>query len=146
MSNLVVPTEIAAYTVGVIGTVAGALSIVFGRVRNQNYNDLKDRVAILEADRLQAAKLHSDNIKAIAHLEGQLQTYKDIPLQQISKSLLTLSGNGVLLTKLNSSNDKILATLQSSALIAKLAANDGGVLIHTEDTNPLAVKQGKEKS
>lgn len=78
------------------------------KVKRDNYNDLKERVYILESERDEARQQHLDNQKAIANLQGQLKTYKEIPLQRIDKSLSLLA----------ESNSMILKTLQNSALIA----------------------------
>lgn len=100
---------------GLIMLVGGAILILASKVKSDNLADLKDRVAILETEREEARKQHIENQKAIANLEGQLSTYKEIPLKQIAQSL----------TELSKSNDKILNVLENSALIA---ATERGVL------------------
>jgi len=92
---------------GYASLVGGSILILMSKVKTDNLNDLKDRVAILEKEREEARRQHLDNQKAIANLEGQLKTYKEIPLQQISNSLVELSN----------SNSKILSVLQKSAEI-----------------------------
>lgn len=85
-----------------------AFYVVRSKVKDENLNDLKERVAILEKEREEAREQHIENQKAIANLEGQLKTYKEIPLKQIANSL----------TELSASNGQILNALQGSALIA----------------------------
>jgi hypothetical protein len=114
-------TSAIGYAIGIAGSVA----IFFSRVKNENLKDLRERVDILERERDTARLQHIDNQKAISNLEGQLKTYKEIPLKQISSSLI----------KLADSNNQILSTLQSSAIIASNAAHDGGLLVKTKEGN-----------
>lgn len=95
--------------VGFGALVAGAVLILMSKVKTNNLNDLRDRVAILEQEREEARRQHLENQKAISNLEGQLATYKEIPLKSIAKSLDELSIN----------NGKILDTLQKSKVISK---------------------------
>lgn len=88
-----------------------AFYVVRSKVKDENLNDLKERVAILEKEREEARTQHLENQKAIANLEGQLKTYKDIPLKSIATSLEALPS-------IMNSNNLILTTLQNSALIA----------------------------
>lgn len=104
--------------------------VVRSKVKNENIKDLLDRVAILEKERDEARLQHVENQKAIANLEGQLSTYKEIPLKSIADSLVMLT----------ESNNNILETLRGSAKIAKDAQGDGGLLVKTKVDNPLDVK------
>ena len=88
--------------------VAGSAMILLSKVKTDNLNDLKERVEILEKEREEARQQHIDNQKAIANLEGQLATYKEIPLKSIAKSL----------DELSKSNGKILSRLEKSAVLA----------------------------
>lgn len=126
--------EILSVTGYILG-VGGALAILFSRTKNDNIVDLKDRVGILEKERENAREQHLENQKAIANLEGQLATYKEIPLKSIAGSL----------EKLSESNALILDTLKGSAQIARAAQSNGGMLVKTEVGNPLDVKPIKEK-
>lgn len=96
--------SVVGYAVG----VAGAFTIIFSRVKTENLSDLKDRVEILEKEREEARQEHIENQKAFANLEGQLATYKEIPLKSIAKSL----------DELSKSNGKILSRLEKSAVLA----------------------------
>ena len=80
--------------------VAGAITIIFSKVKNENLKDLKDRVEILEKEREIARKEHIANQKAIGVLEGRVKIYKDLQLKSIADS-----------------NKQILDVLKSSALI-----------------------------
>ena len=128
---------------------------VRSKVKDDNLRDLKDRVSILENERKLTQddrekerqafhqelaqereirnKLHLENQKAISNLEGQLATYKEIPLKSIAESLQAIP-------TLVASNQKILDTLTGSASIAKDEQAAGGLLVKTERANPLDVK------
>lgn len=88
--------------------VAGAITVLFSRVKTDNLKDLRERVDILEKEREEARRQHIENQKAISNLEGQLSTYKEIPLKSIAKSL----------DELSKSNGKILSRLEKSAVLA----------------------------
>lgn len=93
---------------GYLVGVAGAITVVFSKIKTDNLNDLKERVAILEQEREEARRQYQENQKAISNLEGQLATYKEIPLKSIAKSL----------DELSKSNNLILNRLEKSALDA----------------------------
>ena len=76
---------------GYLAGVVGAFILIFSKVKNENLKDLQERVRILENERAVAQRQHLENQKAIANLEGQLITYKDIPLKSIAKSLEQLA-------------------------------------------------------
>lgn len=101
--------------------VAGAITVLFSRVKTDNLHDLKERVEILEKEREFARLQHLENQKAIANLEGQLASYKEIPLKSIAKSLETISNTT---RETGESNKKILNVLEQSALIAEQAKKD----------------------
>ena len=113
--------EIIGYT----GYVVGAVVILMSKTKTDNIKDLMDRVAILEKEREYSREQHIDNQKAISNLEGQLSTYKDIPLKSIADSL-------ALLPKIIDSNQEILNTLKKSANITNAKAHDGGLLVKTK--------------
>ena len=108
---------------GYIGYVAGAITILFSKIKNDNLNDLKQRVDILEKERDYARQQHIENQKAISNLDGQLLTYKEIPLKSIAASL----------DKLSVSNAEILSTLKSSAVISSKEAHEGGLLVKVKE-------------
>lgn len=115
--------------------VGGAVLILTSKVKSDNLADLKERVGILEKEREEAREQHLENQKAIANLEGQLATYKEIPLKSIAETLL----------ELKTSNQNIYDTLRGSAKIAKDASEDGGLLVKTKPTNPLMVQTKESK-
>jgi len=109
--------------IGYVGYVVGAGFILASRTKNENLKDLQSRVEILENELKYskaenqktkdfASEQHIVNQKAISNLEGQLSTYKEIPLKSIADSLQALPA---ILT----SNNKILDILNESAHIAK---------------------------
>jgi esterase/lipase len=109
---------------GYISLVVGAVLVLMSKVKTDNLNDLKERVEILEKELKYAHSQHVDNQKAISNLEGQLQTYKEIPLKSIASSLEALP-------KIVDSNSRILETLQGSAVIA---ATDRDALVNSNQT------------
>lgn len=131
---------------GVVGYYAAR-----AKVKNENIKDLITRVDILEKERIElkdslnseraaAAEQHLASQKAIAKLEGQVELYKDLQLESIASHLVSL----------DETNAQILNTLKGSAKIAaddKKAQGNGGVLVKTEEDNPLDVKpiENKEK-
>jgi len=110
--------------------VLGAILILKSKVKTDNLSDLKQRVEILEKEREYAREQHLENQKAIASLEGQLKTYKDIPLKEIADSLKNLSR----------SEDHILERLEENARISKEEAESGGMLVKNREDSPLNVK------
>lgn len=88
---------------GYISLVISAILVLTSKVKTDNLNDLKERVDILEKELKYAHDQHNDNQKAIANLEGQLTTYKEIPLKSIANSL----------AKLSYSNSKLLKVVLS---------------------------------
>ena len=92
----------------VVVLVVASVFATRSKIKRDNYNDLKERVDILEREREESRMQHQESVKAIANLEGQLKTYKEIPLKQIADTL----------TELSTSNSQILMTLKNSALIA----------------------------
>lgn len=100
------------------------------KLQNDNIKALQDSTGILQSDLNASKKDHVEALKLIANLQGQLQTYKELPLKSIAASLDNLVG----------SNDKILQRLETSAIIAADSVADEGLLVHTNDSNPLAVK------
>lgn len=111
--------------VGYAGYIIGAVVILFSKTKSDNIKDLLERVGILEKEREYAREEHIKNKEAIKYLEGQLSTYKEIPLKSIAASLEALP-------KIVESNQKIFDTLNSSAHIAIAEAQDGGLLVKTK--------------
>jgi hypothetical protein len=119
MEHFTLFRDVIAY----VALAGGAILMLLSRVKNENLKDLKERVEILEKERTYAHEQHLENQKAISNLEGQLKTYKEIPLTKIADSLESLAV----------SNNEIRDTIK----------NSGGMLVQTKDKNPLAVKEKK---
>jgi hypothetical protein len=121
-ANITGNLNLALNAITVVVLFVAALFATRSKVKKDNYNDLKERVDILEKERDEARIQHLENQKAIANLEGQLKTYKEIPLKQIATSL----------SELSLSNGQILSVLQNSA---NVAAKDKAELAtqHTEN-------------
>ena len=137
MMNFNLNTYLNILSLVAMGVIA--IYVVRSKIKDENLKDLKERVEILERERKltevdrdkerQAFRKelvdykessqyqHIDNQKAIANLEGQLQTYKDIPLRRIDESLALLAV----------SNKNILKVLEGSAVIA---AKDRNTLLN----------------
>ncbi len=111
--------------IGYAGYVVGAVIILASKTKSDNLRDLKERVEILEKERTEAREQHIENQKAISNLEGQLSTYKEIPLKSIAKSLEVLP-------KIVDSNSSILDILKKNADIAENEAHGGGLLVKTK--------------
>lgn len=126
--------------IGVVSVIAGGLSVFFSK-RSQNNqtasNELIEtltRQRILDKEEFESAlkkttqriieleKLRKEDGEAIAHLKGQLDTYKNLPLKDWADSMktvaLTNKSTADALISIDESNKKILQTLQKSALIA----------------------------
>lgn len=127
--------------IGVASLGASSLLVIYAnnqnarnKTKDDNLRDLLQRVEILEKEREYARQQHIENQKAIAGLEGQLKTYKDIPLKEIADSLKNLA----------LSEKNIIAILNENARIAQEALATGGVLVRNERKKPLNVKEVKE--
>lgn len=127
--------------VSLVAIVGSAWVVINSKVKSENLSDLKDRVEILEAERKEAQNQHLESQKAIANLEGQLSTYKEIPLKSIAKSLEDIGKSQKDTARTNS---LILTRLETSAIIASDSAQDTGLLVHTKEDSPLAVKPVKQ--
>lgn len=99
---------------GYLGFIVGSLLYARSKVPNQtitNYKLLTEsqekRIAALEEQKKLDQETQVENIKAIADLQGQLKTYKDLPLKEIAEAL----------GKISNSNELILSTLNKSAVI-----------------------------
>ncbi len=110
---------VARDVAGYLALVVGAVLVLRSRVKTENLKDLKERVEILEKEREYARTQHIENQKAIANLEGQLATYREIPLKSIAHSL----------DELSISNGRILKVLDNSSIIA---AKDRDTLLNPE--------------
>jgi len=117
-------------TLGYLVGVAGAITVIFSRVKTENLKDLKERVDILERDREEARKQHLENQKSISMLRGKLDAYREIPLKFIPEAL----------EQLIRSNNLILASLQNSAATLLNEKHGSGLLAKTEQAKPLDVK------
>ena len=110
---------VARDVAGYLALVVGAVLVLRSRVKTENLKDLKERVEILEKEREYARTQHIENQKAFANLEGQLATYREIPLKSIAHSLNELSIR----------NGRILKVLEDSSIIA---AKDRSTLLNPE--------------
>lgn len=99
------------------------------KLRETDKEDFNKRLTVLENQR-------KEDTQSIARLEGQVQAYKDIPLQAISASMEKMAQVNA---SIANSNAQILDTLKSSALIA---ATDRDVL--TAPANQIVQEQTVE--
>lgn len=67
---------------------------------------LNTRITAMEADNKEQLKKHLENEKAIADLQGQIKVYKEIPLQDISRSLKVLENLPLEFRKISEENAK----------------------------------------
>jgi chromosome segregation ATPase len=134
------PLTVVSYGAGLVGISGFVFSFVrynnykgTVQLQNDNIKALQDQAVILKGELEKAEKSRIELNISIGNLQGKLESYKEIPLQEISRSL----------AKLATSNQDILTTLKNSAIIAKANAKHGGMLVQTEDSAPLAVKLKK---
>jgi hypothetical protein len=130
---------------GIVSIVSGGVVIIFGRtsrlntatanelitnlqkLREADKEEFNYRIQALEALHIEDQKQHVANVTAIANLQGQIQTYKDIPLQKLAAAMESLKTD----SRANAdTNAKILETLQASAVV--LAKDTSSVAAATE--------------
>ncbi len=117
--------SILGYLVG----VAGAITIIFSKVKNENLKDLRARVEILEKERAdykellttereQSKKQHIQNRESIARLEKEVEIYKDLQLSSIAET------NRQILTTLQMSSKTLIKDTASAAKhVAEVSAD-----------------------
>jgi hypothetical protein len=88
------------------------------KLRETDKEEFNNRLKILEAQ-------HLEDAKALANMQGQIATYKDIPLEKLADTMTSMA---VDIRSNAQSNAAILETLQRSAVIA---ATDRDVAIGT---------------
>lgn len=126
--------------VGYISLAVSAILTLFSRIPKQTIENQKElidtyekRLKSLEDQRELDRKQHIDNVKAIAELQGQIKVYKELPLQEMADAMKQISDVNKTIAE---SNQEILKTLKSSALIAA----EDRVDVHTETTQ--TIKKG----
>lgn len=95
---------------GIIIAVCVGLSVLIGNIyyviRSKNSKIQKEEIAQLQVDN-EACNMRTAELQEAVHkLQGQIDVLKDIPLKVINKDLASIK----------ISNEKILETLQSSAI------------------------------
>lgn len=98
---------------GIIIAVCVGLSVLIGNIyyviRSKNSKIQKEEIAQLQVDN-EACNMRTAELQEAVHkLQGQIDVLKDIPLKVINKDLASIK----------ISNEKILETLQSSAVALK---------------------------
>lgn len=127
------PLSIAGYIVGIGGSILALLSrIPKQTIENQKslIETYEKRLKALEDQKDEDRKQHIENVRAIAELQGQIKVYKELPLQEMAKAMEEISevNKGIA-----ESNQEILKTLKSSALIAA----EDRIEDHTETTRTI---------
>lgn len=75
---------------------------------------LEKRLATMEAEHKDLLTKHVENEKKIATLEGQIKVYKELPLQDIAKSLKALENIPTEFERITkSNNDKIMEAISN---------------------------------
>jgi hypothetical protein len=78
------------------------------KLRETDREEFNNRLKLLENQ-------HVEDAKALANMQGQIATYKEIPLERLAKSMEQMAVD----SRANAiSNAEILATLKKSAIIA----------------------------
>lgn len=67
--------------------IVGGLSFGWFRILKETNQLLKDQNAELKLDNKEWQQKHAENEKAIAKLQGQIDSIKDIPLRQINNHM-----------------------------------------------------------
>lgn len=114
LAGLVVTVEI------IVGVLLGVLYIK-SRLPKETIDQqtklidaLEKRLATMEAEHKDLLTKHVENEKKIATLEGQIQVYKELPLQDIAKSLQALENIPNEFERIsNSNNDKIMEAISN---------------------------------
>jgi hypothetical protein len=98
------------------------------KLRETDKEEFNSRLKLLEAQ-------HFEDAKMLANMQGQIATYKELPLERLAKAMETMAID----TRTNAvSNTEILATLKKSAIIA---ATDRGVLTGASSSNQTVAEQ-----
>lgn len=99
---------------GYIALVFSAGLTVFSQLPKQTIKNQKDviesyekRLQTLEDQKDEDRKQHIESIKAIAELQGQINVYKELPLQEMAAAMHEISV----------SNKEILNTLKRSVIV-----------------------------
>lgn len=122
--------------------IASAALVVFSRIPKQTIANLTDlnnsyekRIQDLEEKIKGYVRIQSDNSASISYLQGQLDLYKEVPLKEWANTMKTLSivnqKTGAQLGTIAESNERILAVLKNSALIA---ATDRDAILNPNQT------------
>lgn len=84
--------------IGFISLVLGAILSVISRIPGQTIKNQKTlidtyekRIKALEDQSSEDHKQYIENIKAIAELQGQINVYKELPLQQMADYMKDIS-------------------------------------------------------
>ena len=114
--------QIVVIAAEVIAGVLLALLYVKSRIpkqtieqQSQLINALQDRVKMLE-------DAHNTNQKAIGTLEGQIKVYKELPLQEIARSLQVLETLPADMQKMHEESNKELIDYLRGNKLTPLAA------------------------
>lgn len=128
--------------IGYIALVAGSALAIFSRIPKQTISNQKDlietyekRLKALELQGEEDRRLHIQNVKDIADLQGQIKVYKELPLQEMATAMKDISEVN---KQIASSNQEILKTLKSSAVIAAgdRESTDTSVHVTTHKAKP----------
>lgn len=117
--------------IGYISLAIGSALALVSRLPKQTIENQKDlietyekRLKALEDQSAEDRKNHLEQVKAIADLQGQIKVYKELPLQEMATAMQKISEVNETIAR---SNEKILKTLNASAVIA---AGDRTTLLH----------------
>lgn len=114
--------QLIAFIAEVVAAILLALLYVKSRIPKQTIEQqsqligaLQDRVKLLE-------DAHHTNQKAIGTLEGQIKVYKELPLQEIAKSLQVLETLPADIQKMHEESNQELITFLRGNKLTPLAA------------------------
>ncbi|CAB4183069.1 hypothetical protein UFOVP1439_56 [uncultured Caudovirales phage] len=80
--------------IGYISLIIGSILALASRIPKQTITNQKElietyekRLKALEDQKEEDRKQHIENVKAIAELQGQINVYKELPLQQMADTM-----------------------------------------------------------
>ncbi len=79
--------EVIEAALAFVFIAVGGLAFGWFRILKETNTLLKEQNEELKADNKQWQEKHSDNVAAIAKLQGQIDTLKNVPLKQINNSI-----------------------------------------------------------
>lgn len=107
--------QVIVVTAEIIAALAIGIVYIKSRLPKETIRQQGELIAALQGrmneviqDNTRLQNSHIENQKAIAELQGQIKVYKELPLQDIARSLKVLEGLPETFDKLTKDNTKIV--------------------------------------